>query len=254
MTSSKEKWDKFEKIVHLKKAALLSTECSFLDGSLTYDPKQCGAYILVLPETKEVYVGSTSDLYQRRNKHRSSLALGNHRNKKLQQSYNTAKNKDILFLPFQTIDREMAFKVEQELLNLYAGNPKLLNIAKDAVLAQLGAKHSDETKEVLKRKMWTRIHHTDHGEVIARHAVERFKSEEVRQAQAERIRKAWADPVKRLKLLEANKNRVTNRPVMIQGVRYENIRSASSVLDIPASRVSQRIRSKNFPDWSYASD
>lgn len=109
------------------------------------DEKKPGAYMLHNLQTGYGYVGSTHDLDFRVKTHQQLLKNGKHPNKRLQAQFDVNPNFDAVVLPLE--DREVAFDLEQALLDEHALNPFLLNVSRDARYCRVpGLKHSDETK------------------------------------------------------------------------------------------------------------
>lgn len=51
-------------------------------------PRTCGIYVIVCIETLKFYIGSSCDIGKRKKRHFSELALGTHRNHRLQKAWN----------------------------------------------------------------------------------------------------------------------------------------------------------------------
>lgn len=103
--------------------------------------KGVGVYIIHNPNTGQVYAGS-GDLAVRKQKHFRDLANGKegrvnsngfpmkHPNRKLQAAYNADPN--FVFLGVPIHEREAAFDCEQAIIDKFNGNPKFLNMSRDA--------------------------------------------------------------------------------------------------------------------------
>jgi group I intron endonuclease len=107
------------------------------------------AYIIINSQTGHFYIGSCLKILRRISSHKYMLRTGTHRSKKLQESYNHNLNAMIDICIFFTGDREIAYVLEQDLLDMYKNNEKLCNTATDARLAGKGRIVSEEHKEKL---------------------------------------------------------------------------------------------------------
>lgn len=137
----------------------------------------------------------------------------------------------------------------KKLLDSYNGNPRLLNICTNAKTAQLGQKHSEETKQKLKKAMAIRVLNPDHGANISRHAINRFSKINEKEEQSKRIKLAWQKPETRQRMLAANKAK--GKPVVINNKEYPSIIDASKDLGIIRQYVSRRLKSVLYPSWRY---
>ena len=99
-------------------------------GDLTKFRKTPGIYAIYFPKTKEVYFGSTNNLYKRRLYHISDLRNGLHENNNLQKAFYDSQINLIMFFYKATSNTQEALELEQKFLDDYSGNPKLLNTAK----------------------------------------------------------------------------------------------------------------------------
>jgi len=85
---------------------------------------QAGVYQIRIGEG--YYYGSTKDFHKRELEHRAALIRGNHRNQRLQRSYD--KYKEFFFERVIGCHKDQRFKFEQELLDHHQADPKLMNI------------------------------------------------------------------------------------------------------------------------------
>src|ERR1035437_2675922 len=117
--------------------------------------KQIGVYTLHNPKTDEFYIGS-GILGNRKSKPASYLKNNKHENYKLQRAYNKDPIFEFIGIPLENpelsreVNRELALKIEQELINQNFNNPVFLNIAKDVLKPMLGREISEEHKLKLK--------------------------------------------------------------------------------------------------------
>jgi hypothetical protein len=100
---------------------------------------RCGAYLLTVGET--LYVGSSWHTYRRKCSHISDLRGGKHDNKMLQKAWDKSPEQ-VTFSVVRHVEkreddtkqllRDKLRAAEQELLLLYAKNPKLANVSMNA--------------------------------------------------------------------------------------------------------------------------
>lgn len=108
--------------------------------------KICGIYKITLTINGKFYIGSSSDIKTRFNRHKSTLRLNKHENKKLQRSWNKYGEENFVFEMIETCEpvKEIILHREQfyiDLLNPY------FNICKIAGITMLGRKHKESTKK-----------------------------------------------------------------------------------------------------------
>lgn len=114
-----------------------------------------GVYLLTNDNTGEVYAGS-GYLAKRAKDHYYSLAAGKHKNARLQEAYNRDPN--FQFHPVEVPDRDEAFDIEQAIIDEHKDNPLFLNMCTNARSgAAPGRRHSEETKEKIRRANTGRI-------------------------------------------------------------------------------------------------
>ena len=123
--------------------------------------KEVGIYILVDPNTDETYIGS-GILDSRRKTHLYHLENNTHPNYKLQRAFNKNPNFEFIGVPVsenqmtQEQNRDIAYDLEQSVLDDFNDSVLLLNISKDAKVSFKKLTHSDQVKQVLKEKTKTR--------------------------------------------------------------------------------------------------
>ena len=110
-----------------------------------------GVYKLIDRKTGVYYIGSTGNLRKRLAQHLSDLSRGQHRNTRLQQHTNddTVWELEVAYI---VSDRDEAYAVEQQLLDLSKEDPKCLNIsvkAKGSVLAPESPEYRSWYKNLL---------------------------------------------------------------------------------------------------------
>lgn len=223
-----------------------------------------GAYVIRHVETGAFYVGSSTDLYKRRNRHINDLKNGVHFNERLQEVSSISSEFELEFHPVDLLDKNQSAAVrakEQELLDQFKGNPLLCNVARDAIApnkgiqlsaetkAKMGASWSDERRagyaEFRKETPLSADHRTKIAAANSGHEV----SPETRQKLSEKHKALHQQPevIERMRSVRAKQA----RPVVVQGVRYESLQAAGDSLGIDKSLVRQRCLNDNKPDWYF---
>lgn len=209
-----------------------------------------GAYTLTHVETGLRYVGSTDRPTAREIEHKSKLNTGTHHIKQLQSVFDQHEDKSLSFEFHPTETREQAYDLEQKLLQEGRGDSLLVNrsyhsrSSKEVIPstetrqkmsdARSGAKHSEETKDAIRRAHLGRAKSPEHIENLS--AAQKKLAE---------------DPIHRQKLKE--QAMATAKSVLIEGKEYESIRTASATLSVPRATVRQRLNSPSdrFKDWKW---
>ncbi len=108
--------------------------------------KTVGVYLIFHLESQKAYVGSHSDLFNRRCEHLSQLRRNIHPVKKLQELFNIDDKIIIYFMPTNT--REEAYDIEQHMLDKFhtLDNKYILNTSPTA-RTTLGSIRSPESRE-----------------------------------------------------------------------------------------------------------
>jgi group I intron endonuclease len=194
----------------------------------------CGAYYIHHLKTDKYYVGSTDNLGERWYNHKKELGTGTHKTKTLQAPYNDDPH--ILFSGWVTWeDREKAWDIEQELLDLYHPTGQLFNVATDARCSQRGRPLSDDHRAKL------RIAHTgkklseDHcakistlkkGQTLTLEHIEKIKQASVG---------CW-------------------RKISVDGQVYASFREAREALGMNHGTLWYRVNSPHFPNYHYVNE
>lgn len=273
--------DWFEKLLRLKLAEAVSNGNLFSNPELSPDVEQPGAYVLIHPQTRHLYVGSTDDLYERKYKHRWHIERGDHRNLKVRQHYAENPTDQIWFLTWFTKTRDDAYDLEQKFLDHSWGGEKSLNISPDARTSNKGVLLSDERKDEIRQKVTELWKDPEYRERMSKAAKKHFADPENRARMAERVKLAntrpafrasqaekanvqWADPdarsrkseevkaylsvpANRAKMLESRRHLF--KQVSAEGVVYPSIKAAGRHFGISDSSVMKRIRSPRRVDW-----
>lgn len=100
-------------------------------------PSLPGAYLITTPDNSAGYIGSTTDLRRRGNRHDRELRNGEHYNKELQELYDK-NNGNLLYIVTPLDSKEDALNHEQAILNAYVDTNLLCNVAIDARASATG--------------------------------------------------------------------------------------------------------------------
>lgn len=238
-----------DKLIVLGIAEKQLSNTLFSNPELRKSDKLPGAYIIFHIGSKNVYIGSSGDLYRRLIKHKSMLNKGTHKNKNLQKEFDRHENKNMIFITYPTSNKEEATTLEQNLLDSYNGNPRLLNIATDALIAQNGQKHTDETRTKLRAAMARRIVDPGFGKHMSEVNRKRFTNPEIKKQQSDLIKRAWQNPKTREAMLAANQRK--RKPLLINNVEYTCAGEAAKILNVNKALIVGRIKSRHWPLWVY---
>jgi len=247
-----------------------------------------GVYFLVNPDTKEVYIGSSGKILERRSQHEALLKRGKHPNKRLQNSYN--QNSGMKFVGMTLPTRDEALDHEQMLLNATMHEPGILNISKNARYCRVdGLRHSDETKakisaaskghkhnlgrkhppefgarvserlkgHIVSDETREKIRATKVGATMSKEAIEKMRQSKIGvkqdpEAVERRAAMLRGKPLTEehvFNLRQANVKRF--KSVSIDGVVYPSINEAARSLNLNPGTIYNRINSPSFPTWKY---
>ncbi len=222
-------------------------------------PSNCGAYILTHLRSKAIYIGSSGDLTRRVRAHRSLCVRGINPNKGIQEAYNSDPRFNVLFILTPT--REEGYDLEQELIDQHKrAGFQLLNVSLDSRVSGLGHTVTEGHREKL-RQMRSGIQVGEETrEKLRTLGIERMEDPSIRAHLRKKALQQWECPkareAARLRQLgrkrtpEAIRNMVDGRkhlfkPVVVEGVTYDNLREASRALNTPYSTLKHRCESKN---------
>lgn len=211
---------------------------------------QTGVYVLLVGPAGYVYVGSTSCVYHRIRNHQWTLANNRHKNQNLQDLFDSYARSSITFAFFTVDDRDLAFEIEQVLVNLAAEKGKLLNLSMDVRHSSAGYEKSEETRQKWREAAKNRGEMPkETREKISQTLKGREVSDDRAKELAELSRSLRQDPefVTRWRAKRC-------KPVEVDGVVYESLSDAAKVYGCTAGRVLARIKSPNekFKGWKYA--
>ncbi len=115
--------------------------------------KVSGIYKIINKINNKYYVGSSYDVYGKRwSDHKCKLNKNIHNNLKLQHAWNKYGESNFCFLMIEKVSPENLLIVEQKYLNLCKSNPDFnYNISYEASAPMFGRKHSEETKQKMRK-------------------------------------------------------------------------------------------------------
>lgn len=200
-----------------------------------------GIYIIRQISTGYIYIGSTSCMCKRKSLHI----------KQLQIAFNENDVKDFEFRYFiVNIDldrnktRDILFKFEQYLLNIYHGNELCLNTAKDVKKPTLGIPCSEDTKNKLSeaRKGILKSEDTKINMAIAQQTYRANLSEE----EKERRKQITIDSVKS----------IIERPIYGDGRGYRSTIEAAKALGVSNITIYRFLNSLKYrkSTWNYVDE
>lgn len=231
----------------------------------------CGVYAIKHLATGRMYIGSSGDLHGRQQEHQYGLRRGNHPNAGLQYAYN--QDPQLEFVVRFTDNREDAYDLEQQLIDEYFSSGLLFNLASDARFSTKGRFHSTETREKMRLGSVAKglgiPKSLEHRENIRKGLTGYVKSPEHIEKLRESLTGRQLTPEHRQKVSEANLRRDYSpehidhmrelakdrqKPVVVDGVEYDSIKSAAQANGINKETARGRIASSNprFSGWAYA--
>ena len=232
---------------------IVNTEKEYSFGDLNKYLKEPGMYGIYITTSGYIYFGSTNHLYRRRIKHIADLRNNIHSNPDLQKEFNKSGLNKFIFLYQKTNSIEEAINLEQEFVNSYWGNPKLLNIGKNVNKPMLGRKHTDSAKLKLSKIVYTK-------ERLAKMSVvtkQRFINDPELANKLSLISKEqWSNyNTKQIMIDRALPNLklgilATSKSVTIEGIIYSSIAEAARVYKVCGTSIRHKIKSKNYPRWT----
>lgn len=128
------------------------------ENSLKCTVVQKGVYKLTHKKSGKIYIGSTSNLYERVHAHATDLLSGSHKNRNLQDCFNDSKDFSLEFTEMNESTRDLRIEVEQSEIDNLVPTGKLLNIALDARAPWSGQKRPSSVSEAVSKANRERIH------------------------------------------------------------------------------------------------
>lgn len=239
-------------------------------------PKEPGCYILNHIATGNFYIGSAVNLYERYHVHLAHLRKGIHKNRQLQHLYD---QDDDIHMEFVTSnDREEAYDIEQNELDIYISHPKCLNVRGDArnglapgpaldawnaatsernrILHagntyMLGKRHSEQTKQLMRERALSR----DPSVYLNRPPVSDETRAKLRDSASRPRAKGWKNSPEALvskRAASVERGIAHSRKVTIDGITYHNATYAANAIGVSRRTVIVRIADDRYPGWSYA--
>jgi group I intron endonuclease len=227
-------------------AGTLRDTLLFRLGNLSKDIM--GVYLISAMHSSLIYVGSSKSLRRRFREHCVDLKAGNSKNKQLQDMYATAPYElafDVRL--FEITDRNLAYEVEEVLINFTAEKGLLANMS----LSSKGQSLRHFPEETRKR--------------LSDSATGRKLSDETKHKLSLIHMGKVLSPAHKLNLANANKEKWENKEfvekwkkskckqVEVDGVTYSSLTEAGNHHNCHAGRVFARIKSSNekFNGWKY---
>lgn len=177
---------------------------------------EIGVYVIESPITNKSYYGSSKNVTKRLKIHERLLKSNKHPNSLLQKEFNKGHPLAVNAIVCKT--REEAFKLEESFLNQYNGKSHLLNLTKKVVRCITSPSLESREKN---RQAKLGIKHTKENREKLSNLLRQLKKE-------------------------------TERPIIINGIKYESAKKASLILNIPRTTIFNRIKSYMFKNYSYA--
>lgn len=193
-------------------------------------------YMLIHKPTGMFYIGSTSNILSRKRVHKSALLNGQHANPKLTELFRKyGKWEDFEWKIFLVNEREEAFIMEQELLDLHWGDPLLLNSSKDARKPICGIEMSADVFEKRRKAI---------------HAA--LSQPERRALLSATLKETWNQGDRRAR--RCGEGNPFAKPVWVNNVRYGSVKDAMRTLKLDEKTIRRRAVSTDpeFNNYSFA--
>ena len=208
--------------------------------------KICGTYLILHLKSGFCYVGSARDLYTRRIQHSFLLSRNNHFSRKFQTAFNDDQKIVIFFIPKS--DREIAFSIEQDVLDMFLKSGHLFNTASNSRLVMENAIVSEETRKKLSVAGKGKIQDSDWIKKRTAYLIGRTVPAETIEKIRQKALERGIDP--RMTILAKEK---MSKPLIAGGVKFGSIIDAAKHFSISGSSAKKRILSLNplFKDWYF---
>ena len=192
--------------------------------------KDKGVYVLTHPSTDTLYVGSTLNMYRRRNAHLSYLCNNEHPNHGLQEKFNSEPRLELTFLPMPDATIEQLRLCEKEVIEEHLKSGKVLNIQPDPTgPVMAGLSPSVETRKKLSEAMTGRFV-SDETRMLHRNAL---------------LGKEHTEDTK-----ENISSSMTKFSVVVDGIEYKNATEAAIAVGVKSKGVIRaRCLSDNYPNY-----
>ncbi len=163
-------------------------------------PKCAGIYLITCTANGKIYIGSTNNLRNRWNSHRSQLRAGNHPNQHMQRSWDKHGEESFTMTVLEKCEQVDITEREQHYLDVWKPfDPRGFNMAIDAVAPMRGRKMSPESiaKRVAKitgqkrtPEFSERMSALHKGKKLSEARLEKMRGRVVSDETREKIRKA----------------------------------------------------------------
>lgn len=237
-----------------------------------------GVYAIEHKATGKKYVGGTSDLGSRGITNKSSLRLGKHKNKPLQEAYNENSEIELKVLAICETSEE-AFDKEQLFIDKGMQAGELFNVSIDSRASYRGVVPSQERRNSMREKL--------KGRVFSPETIQRMRASQSGKKLSEqhkaKISAAVNSPEFIAKIKQANTGRKATeetrqkmsqastgkrhseqskalmskvahtpaKPVVIKGIEYPSIKAAARSLNINPGSLSTKLSSGKDPECTY---
>ena len=280
------KFEWFNKIITLKIAAETCRVDPCEEDRFLSSYKCSGAYVIVHPLTRQVYVGSTENLATRKYKHLWHIKNGTHRNSKIKEAFQRNPVENVFFFIWPTNTRDEAYDIEQQFLDASINSDKSLNIASNARLNGKDVVRSPELRKRISKAVKEKWQDPNHRELKSRLAKEYMANSENKQRMIERVTEVcnrpefkakqaeianqqWSDPEARKRKSEEVKKYFQNpenlkkhylahqhrgKTISVDGVLFPSRRAVADHFGISIHAVLGRILSPKRPTWFYVKD
>jgi group I intron endonuclease len=218
-----------------------------------------GAYMLVSLDCSWIYVGSSNNLNGRLADHIFDLKRGIHPKNIIQKYFD--ENKDFMIFIQKCDDREEAYAIEQQTLDILKDHSGLLNVALDSKKAwirgldyinpNLGLRRDTTVKarlsEIAKQQYLNGRLPAMLGRKLSQEARNKISAKAKGRACSEVVRES----IRHHHRIGTFKNK--QRPVMIDGKEYNSVKEASLLLGVPYGTVHWRVITDKpqFKDWKF---
>lgn len=238
-----------------------------------------GVYAIEHKSSGKSYIGSTGDLGSRGLSNKSSLRLGKHKNKPLQEAYIQDPNIELKVLAV-CIDREEAYAKEQKFIDQGLISDSIFNIATNAKASHTGRAPSNEQINRFAEYARNRVDSPETTERKSKSHLGKKLTEEhkakisafvnspdfIAKIKLANTGRVMSDETKQ-KISTASTGRITSeatkqkqkeiqkdkaKSVNVKGTTYPSIKAAARELNINPGSLSSKISSGKFKDFSYA--
>lgn len=207
----------------------------------TKPPKVPGTYFILDDDKEKVYVGSTSNLYQRYNEHRYGFRHHRHENNVLQKHHDN-KNGELSFVFLPTPTKAYATAIEQLWLDALKNTGMLCNVAVDAKSSMKGLPRTDEQREQQRQRLLGRKHSEESKRLMSEIKRKHDENPEYR----DRVSKGYRKALEEGRCTNSGSNA---KSISVDDVLYPTTKDALRSLNIAQTTLYRRIRSDNYPSY-----